>query len=164
MHMTTYQRASGLLAIALTGIILADSVLAAVAGSYLSPAALDVFDGGRKLLITQNTGKRIDIFDTATARVIRSITLPGEPTGAVCSPEGDRFYVTIGIAPGALLVVEAASGKILKTIPVGHTPTSPILSHDGRTVYVCNRFENAVSVVGLATARRTRVHFERYCQ
>ena len=39
---------------------------------------------------------------------------------------------------------------------MGHTPTSPILSHDGRTVYVCNRFENAVSVVDLATARRTK--------
>ena len=140
----------------LVGAALLGTVSTALSADYLSPAALDVCNGGKTLVITQHTGRRIDLFDTATSKIIRSIKLPAEPTGAVCSPSGDLLYVTIGIAPGSLLVINAASGKIVESIPVGHTPTSPILSPDGRTIYVCNRFDNCVSVVDLAAGRRTK--------
>ena len=34
---------------------------------------------------------------------------------------------------------------------VGHVPVAPILSSDGQTLYICNRFENTVSVRDAAT-------------
>lgn len=140
----------------LTGIALIGSASTGFSGDYLSPAALEVCNGGKTLLVTQHTGKRLDLFDRATGKITRSIKLRSEPTGAVCSPQGDRIYVTVGIAPGYLLVIDAASGKTRQRIPVGHSPTSPILSRDGQTVYVCNRFDNAVSVIDLAEGKRTR--------
>ncbi len=136
--------------------VLAGTIATVFGADYLSPAALHVFDGGKKLLITQNTGKRIDIFDTASDKIIRSIKLPAEATGAVTSVNGDRFYVTVGVAPGSVLVIDAASGKTLKTIPAGHTPISPILSRDGKTLYVCSRFDNAVLVIDLAAGKRVK--------
>ena len=42
---------------------------------------------------------------------------------------------------------------MLKTIPAGHTALSPVLSRDGKTLFVCNRFNDAVSVLDLRQER-----------
>jgi hypothetical protein len=42
-------------------------------------------------------------------------------------------------------------------IAVGHTPGAPVLSPDGSRLYVSNRFNNNVSVIDLATAKRSSV-------
>lgn len=123
---------------------------------YLSPFSLDVFNNGKKLLISERTGKRVDIFDTDTDKIEKSIKLELEPTGAIVSEDGKTFYVTAGIAPGYLIVIDSDSGKIKKKIPVGHTPISPVLSKDGKKVYVCNRFDNAVSVVDVASLKKVK--------
>src|SRR5262249_40539536 len=41
-------------------------------------------------------------------------------------------------------------------IPAGHTAMAPVLSPDGKTLYVCNRFNNDVAVVDLAGKKATR--------
>jgi len=49
-------------------------------------------------------------------------------------------------------------------IPVGHTPTSPVLSPDGNTLYVCNRFGASVSIVDLAAKKEiSRIPVVREC-
>ena len=47
----------------------------------------------------------------------------------------------------------AGSGELLAAIPAGHTAMSPVISPDGKRLYVCNRFDNDVSVIDLAAAR-----------
>src|SRR5205823_654798 len=45
-------------------------------------------------------------------------------------------------------------------IPAGHTAMAPVLSPDGKTLYVCNRFDNEVAFVDLAakkTIKRVKV-------
>jgi YVTN family beta-propeller protein len=123
---------------------------------YLSPFSLDVFSNGKKMLISERTGKRVDIFDTESDKIEKSIHLELEPTGAVVSEDGKTFYVTAGISPGYLLVIDSASEKIEQKIPVGHTPISPVLSKDGKKIYVCNRFDNAVSVVDIASLKKVK--------
>ncbi len=115
---------------------------------YLSPADLDLFDGN-KLLVTEQTGNKLAVFDIDANRVIREIELDLEPTGAVCSPDGGFFYVTAGTAPGYVLVIDASSGDVLNRIPAGHSPVSPVLSPDGWKLYVCSRFDTAVNVIDL---------------
>lgn len=49
---------------------------------------------------------------------------------------------------------QVAYGRLDKggTIRVGHTAMAPMLSADGKTLYVCNRFDNDVSVIDLVRA------------
>jgi YVTN family beta-propeller protein len=53
-------------------------------------------------------------------------------------------------------VVNIASGKVERRIKVGHSPRSPVLSPDESTLYVCNQFNNDISVVDLAGCKETR--------
>jgi YVTN family beta-propeller protein len=87
--------------------------------------------------------------------VNRRIEFPVELTGSVVSPDGRTLYVTGGGAQGQVFVVDTASGDILKVIPVGHTPNAPVLSPDGEVLYVCNRFNNNVSIIDLKRALET---------
>ncbi|MHC4511688.1 MAG: YncE family protein, partial [Planctomycetota bacterium] len=43
--------------------------------------------------------------------------------------------------------MDTRAAKVLRTLPAGHTPTAPVLSPDGELLYVCNRFDNTVTVV-----------------
>ena len=47
-------------------------------------------------------------------------------------------------------VVDTATRQLTKTIAVGHSPRSPVLA-SGNRLYVCEQFNNAVSVVDLST-------------
>lgn len=116
---------------------------------YLSPVDLDSFDGGKKLLITHHTGARLDVFDTVNDTVTWSIELPERPSGAVSAPDAGTFYVTAGLGKGLVFAIDAVSGKIIERIPAGHSPVSPVLSKDGKALYVCDRFNNAVGVIDL---------------
>ncbi|MHB8902074.1 MAG: YncE family protein, partial [Thermoguttaceae bacterium] len=46
----------------------------------------------------------------------------------------------------AIVVLDAASGQTLRTAPAGHRPNHPVISADGRRLYVCNQFDNDISV------------------
>src|ERR1019366_814767 len=79
----------------------------------------------------------------------RRLALPGEPAGLVLSPDGTRLFVTcVGLA-SQVCVIDTASGKVVKTLAAGHTPLSPVLSPDAKTLFVCNRFNDSVSLFDL---------------
>jgi mono/diheme cytochrome c family protein len=46
--------------------------------------------------------------------------------------------------------MDTASGKMLQTLAAGHTALSPVLSSDGKRLFVCNRFNDAVSLFDLS--------------
>jgi YVTN family beta-propeller protein len=58
------------------------------------------------------------------------------------------------------------SGKIEEKIKVGHSPRSPVLSPDESKLYVCNQFNNNISVIDLVSnieKKRIDVIREPYC-
>jgi len=120
---------------------------------YLSPSDLDLFDQGRKLLITEGTAHQLIVFDVEKEKVVRTIDLEMQPSGAIVSLDETQFYVTAGVGPGSVLIIDAETGKTLETISVGHTPVAPVLSKDGQKLYVCNRFDHSVSVLNLETRK-----------
>lgn len=120
---------------------------------YLSPVALVADAAGAKLFIAEQTAHRIAVFDVASRAVEREIALTKPPTGLTLSPDGTRLYVTCGGPDGEVTVLEAASGNPIATIPAGHTPISPVVSADSARLYFCNRFNNEVVAVDLATGQ-----------
>lgn len=123
---------------------------------YLSPAALTATKDGKTLFIGCATANRILHFDTASRSVLDSIPVPGPPLGLALSADDTRLFVTCASPESKVCIIDAAKGKVTGSIPAGHTAMAPVLSHDGKTLYVCNRFNNDVSVIGLGSKKELR--------
>ncbi len=115
----------------------------------LSPVAIAAFDGGQKILVLCSTGRQAIVVDARSGRRVGSFPLPVECSGL--SVRGDAAYITTNEPAGRVLVVDLKrGGAVRKTLRAGHTPMAPVLSPDGRVLYVANRFDHTVSVFHLA--------------
>ena len=124
------------------GVLVFACACAASAQSYLSPEFLaPAPDGGA--YVTEATAARVAEV-SRDGRVVRQWPVAANPTGIAAG--GGFVYVTCGEANGELRKY-APDGKCVKTAAVGHCPCGPVLSKDGRTVYVLNRFLAQVSVL-----------------
>jgi YVTN family beta-propeller protein len=84
----------------------------------------------------------------------QSTTTPEEryasPLELLLSPDGTRLYV---LCQGAdeVRVLNAASGRVLRTMAVGHIPRGFSLSGDGRRLFVANSWDDTVTVIDTDT-------------
>ena len=124
------------------GVLVFACACAASAQSYLSPEFLAPAPGGGAY-VTEATAARVAEVGR-DGRVVRQWPVAANPTGIAAG--GGFVYVTCGEANGELRKY-APDGKCVKTAAVGHSPCGPVLSKDGRTVYVLNRFLAQVSVL-----------------
>lgn len=115
----------------------------------LSPTAVIASAGGAALYIACATANRILRFDTATLKVTGSIIVPDSPQGLVLSNDGNQLFVTCAAPESRVCVVDLARLRVVETIPAGHTAMAPVVSPDGKRLYVCNRFNDDVSVIDL---------------
>jgi len=112
----------------------------------LSPAALAVSPDGQHLYVACAAAKRVLVFDTGQRRITKRLALPEAPSGLALSPDGVRLFVTCAGSAGKVCVMDTASGKVMQTLVAGHTALSPVLSRDAKTLFVCNRFNDTVSL------------------
>ena len=117
-------------------------------GAYLGPTVVVASPDGKRLFVAGTDANRLVIVEPG-GKIVRSINMPSAPTGVAVSADATTAYVTCAAPKSTVCVVEVQSGKITASIPVGHTAIGPALSPDGRTLYVCNRFDNDVSVIDL---------------
>jgi len=128
------------------------------ADKYISPLALTADKDGKTIYIAEFTKKQIAVFDVEKGKVTTAAKLPEPPTGLVLSPDDSALYVTCASAKGILQVIDTENMKLITSFDVGHTPCCPVTSPDGKTVYVCNRFDNDISVIDLsADKEKTRI-------
>ena len=121
---------------------------------YRSPIDMETSPDQKKIYISEQTAKRIAIFDVEQGVISGYIRFPNEVTGCAVSLDGTQLYVTIGsdLWPGGYVcVTDIASGRILRRIKVGHYPRSPVLTPDGAKLFVCNMFGNNLSVINMGT-------------
>ena len=119
----------------------------------LSPAALAATPDGTRLFVACASANQVAVCDVASGAVIKRITVPHSPSGLALSSDGARLYVTCAAPRSTVRVLEAGSGKTLSSLPAGHTATAPVLGPDGKTLFVCNRFDNDISVIDLGTGQ-----------
>lgn len=113
--------------------------------AYLSPEYLVASSDGKVVYATAATANKVLVVDPESRKVIREWTLPVAPSGIALANDGN-VYVTGGSEAGQLLKL-SPTGTIVGTVSVGHTPLSPVISPDGSTVYVLNRFNNNVMAI-----------------
>lgn len=122
---------------------------AALAQNYLSPCDIDLSPDKQTIYVTAATGKKILYVDAGSNKVVHELALNSEPTGMTLAADGKDLFVTAGRYYGRVLQIDSETGRLKQDIPVGHTPMSPVLSPDGEALYVCNRFNNDVSIIDL---------------
>ncbi|TAN36790.1 MAG: cell surface protein [Verrucomicrobia bacterium] len=84
------------------------------------------------------------------------LKLKHPPTGAVQSSDGKTLFVTCAAPESEVCVVDVARARITAKLPAGHTAMAPVLAPDGKTLFVCNRFNNDVSVLDLPTQKELK--------
>ena len=131
--------------------LLSGAISASAAPAYLSPECLALSPDGKTLYVTQATAGKVAMFDPATGKVAAEWPLKTSVSGVTVAPDGTVF-VTGGEVDGTLFKMDA-KGKALGKVAVGHTPMAPIVSPDGSTVYVLNRFNNNVMAINAATMK-----------
>jgi len=133
------------------------------ADTYISPTALAVSADQRTIYIAEETAGQIAVFDIATKSVVDRIRLPvsSPPSGLALSNDGAVLYVSAATTDGKAYAINTTSRTVVDTFTVGHTPMSPVVSPDGATLYVCNRFDNTVSAVDVATRAETVIPVTR---
>ena len=116
-----------------------------MANTYSSPEYVALAPDGKTIYVTAATAKKILKIDSATDQVVEEWVLKANPSGIAVATNG-TLYVTGGDEQGKLFKVNAA-GKTLESLAVGHTPLAPVVSADGKIVYLLNRFNNNVMVI-----------------
>jgi len=96
-------------------------------------------------------------WQAGVARVDAQVSAPAEesyasPLELLLSPDGARLYV---LCQGAdeVRVLNAASGAVLRAIPVGHVPRGFSLSRDGKRLFVANSWDDTVTVIDTEAGR-----------
>lgn len=122
------------------------AVLAVVAACFGAASA----NAAPLVLVGNETGKSVSVLNAQTnATVGEPIALESIPEGIAIVPAG-LAYVAEAIND-AVTVVNPATRKKVKTIPVGEFPLFAAVSPDGKTVYVTNGLSENVSVIDTAT-------------
>jgi YVTN family beta-propeller protein len=74
------------------------------------------------------------------------------PLELLTSPDGSQLYVLCE-GTGDVRVLDAASGRTVRTIPVGHDPRGFSFSPDGARLFVTNSWDDTVTVIDTKTNR-----------
>ena len=134
---------------------------AQAAKNYVSPLALVANEKGDTVYVAGHTAEKVMIMDLAKAKT-KAVSVPGRPTGLALSKDGKDLFVTVAGPAGGVHVLKAKGGKVRRSLPTGHTPMSPVLSPDGKTLYVCNQFTDDVSVINVkGDAKPVRIPVKR---
>jgi len=123
---------------------------------YSSPTDLKVSPDKKKLYVAEQTAKTIAVIDVEKKTVEKKIQLPNEVTGLAVSPDGSKLYATCSSElwpDGFVAEVDVAAGRVTSRIAVGHGARCPNISPDGKLLYVCNVFNNNISVVDLVAKK-----------
>ena len=124
----------------------------------LAPIAVEALDSGR-IAVLGSTGRRLLILDGEDGKLQKDILLPAEGSGLAV--RGVIAYVTTNEPAGRLLAIGWQSGITTRQWRVGHMPLAPVLSADGKTLFLANRFENRVRSIDLANGTQRTVEVVR---
>ena len=121
-----------------------------VAASNCSPAA--IVGTGKTLYIACAAENQVLCLDEDSRKTV-FFDLPLPPSGLALSLDKSRLLVSCAAPGSKICIIDLKKQRTIGTIHAGHTAMAPVLSADGKVLYVCNQFDNDVSVVELASKK-----------
>jgi len=64
------------------------------------------------------------------------------------------LFITCAAPDSTVCVADLKKGRIVEEIRAGHTAMAPVVRADGKQLFVCNRFNNDVSVIDANTTKQ----------
>jgi YVTN family beta-propeller protein len=98
---------------------------------------------------TSMTATDVVAFDAASGAIRKRVRVGVSPYELALTPDGKRLFVS-NWGEKTVSVVDVASQKVIKTIPVGFNPNDMVQSADGRLFVACSN-ENTVYVIDTRT-------------
>lgn len=141
----------------LSGLVaLAAATVTVASGPALSPSVLLASRAGDTLFVGGATVPQVLVVDPTARTIRRTIPMPAPVSGLALTPDGATLVVTSAAPESVICLVDVAGGTIAARFAAGHHTTAPVVSPDGRTLFVCHRFTDEVGVIDLATGRELR--------
>ncbi|MCU0961469.1 MAG: hypothetical protein MUF48_15340 [Pirellulaceae bacterium] len=129
---------------------------------YLGPSALAAAPDGSLLYVACADARQLVWVSLPDGTACRHVSLPDRPSGVLCTPDGRQLIVTCAAPASTVILLDAATGDTLRALPAGHTAVGPAWDARRGRLYVCNRFDNDVSVFDvLAGVELTRIPVAR---
>ena len=120
--------------------------------SYIEPCDILLGENGDCLFVLNAMTRdlrKLSLIDDRPAQVLQ---LDIKPKRMTLTPDKQHVVVVGGESRGRLLLINAETLRLEKTVEVGHTPSDVTVfqSDAARIAYVANRFSGNISVVDLA--------------
>ena len=89
----------------------AGAVAAEQASDYLGPSALAVSPDGQWLYVACSDARQIAWVELDSRRVVRRVTVAGQPTDLLVTPDGTRLIVACAGPQSTVAVLDAETGR-----------------------------------------------------
>jgi YVTN family beta-propeller protein len=120
------------------------------------PEAMDLSPDGKALWTAHSRDGGVSIIDVATKQVTQTVPVGTRRSNRLkFTPDGTRVLISDYDA-GELIILDAASHKEIKRLPLGKSLTGILITPDGSTAFVAASSDNQLSVVDLKTLTVTR--------
>jgi YVTN family beta-propeller protein len=119
-----------------------------------SPRGVALSADGATAYVTNMGSGTVSVVDTAAAKVTTTWKACRSPRHAVVA--GDRLLVSC-YGARHVVVLDAATGKKLRTVAVGRGPKTIALTPDGATAFVANERADSITVIDLASYETSTV-------
>jgi YVTN family beta-propeller protein len=106
---------------------------------------------GRRIYVTDESLRTLDVVDAKTLKVAKRIPLSGRPNNVAVSIDGARVYVGIAQAPGAVDVIDTASLANVKSIAVKGAIHNVYVTPDGKFAVAGSIPGKIISVIDTTT-------------
>ena len=107
-----------------------------------------------KLLTAERGTNSVSLYSKDGLVRLKSWSVEEQPTGVVS--DGKTIYATTSFAKGGVEIIKPEEDTPAQFIATGRGACSPIISNDGKKLYVCNQFQTTISEIDLARLAVTR--------
>ncbi len=108
------------------------------------PTAIKEISGNR-FLISNKGPRTVALYDDGFKAPLQTWSFEEVPTGMAV--HGDYAYITTFETVGKVHFLNIKTGKIEKSLVTGSGANAPVLSANGETLYVLNRFQHTVTKI-----------------
>jgi len=115
------------------------------------PEGIDLSPDGRELWTAHSRDGGVSVVDTATGKVTQAFDIGTKRSNRLHFTLDGRLVLVSDLDAGEVIVIEAASRKIVKRLAVGRAPSGILMVPDGSRALVALTGENALAVVDLRT-------------
>jgi YVTN family beta-propeller protein len=106
---------------------------------------------GHRAYFTVEGNSTVTAADLSTGKLVGSVKLSGHPNNISASKDGKYLFAAIAVAPGSVDVIDTATMKNIKTIPVKGAVHNTYVTPDGKFAIAGSVASSTITVIDIAT-------------